>query len=138
MFKTEYNVLGSPLHGVVAPCRGTISREADYYSVIKRAAESRNWLYNRIETCDKRGMPDIFVTRGSEYWYVEVKRLRKKNLQSIEDDLHWQFGQLAFLKNCMRNRSRYILVVAHTNSALWLKGEYQDEHIDYPDFVKQL
>ena len=137
MFKAEYTVLGSPLHGIIVSCKGTIQKESDYYPYIKRAAESLNWLYNRIETCDKRGMPDILVTRGDEYWLIEVKRLKKKELKSIEDDLHWQFGQLAFMKNCMRNGSRYILVVVKENTVLWLKGDY-NEHLDYPDFTQLL
>lgn len=137
MFLTEYNVLGSPLQGIIIPCKGIIQKEQEYYAVIKRAAESCNWLYNRIDTCDKRGMPDILVSRGPEYWYIEVKRLKKKELVCIEDDLTWQFGQLAFLKSCMRNRSRYILVVVKENITLWLKGDY-DEHLNYPDFTQQL
>lgn len=138
MFNTEYTVLGSDLQGVILPCKSLIRVEADYYPVVKRAVECNNWIYNRLETRDKRGMPDIFVTRAYEYWYIEVKRLKKKVLVSIEDDLLWQFGQLAFMKNCMRNRSRYILAVVKEHTALILKGAFPDEHLNYPDFVEQL
>lgn len=138
MFSTEYSVLGSTLQGRICPCSVTVTKEHDYYAVIRRAAEAKNWLYNRLETTDKRGMPDIIVTRGPEYWFIEVKRLRKKKLVTIEDDLTWQFGQLAFMKNCYRNRSRYILIVVKEKTALILKGAYPDEHANYPDFAELL
>lgn len=135
-FKTEYTVLNSPLHGIILPCRGLVRTEFDVYPMIKTVTEQRNWLYSRVDNKNQTGTPDIFVSRDQEYWYIEVKRLKKRRLESIEDDLVWQFGQLAFMKRALRNRSRYMLAVAKEDKLVFLKGVY-DETCDYPDFVRE-
>ena len=138
MFKLEYNVLGSDLQGVIVPCKSLISRESDFYPCLKKESEDQGWFYNRVETTDQRGFPDILVLRGEEYWLIEVKRLHKSKLVVIEDDLSWQFGQIAFLKTCYRLRINYLLIVATSDEALVLKGAYTDEHTNYPDFIEYL
>lgn len=136
IFLTSYNVLGSPLTGIIRPVSGLIAREDDFYPHIKKAAERRDWSYFRLETVGKDGMADILVTRDAEYSFIEVKRLKKKKLQSVEDDLQWQFGQLAFIKRCLRNSTRYILAVVKDNSVLYLKGEANEQNC-WPDFIEQ-
>lgn len=135
MFKTEYTLFGNTLTGTIVPVSGVIVHEDDYYSHIKKAAERCDWNYYRLETAGKDGMADILITRKNEYWFIEVKRLKKKTLNKIEDDLQWQFGQLAFMKRCFRNKTRYMLAVVKDKMALYLK-EKSDEIIDYADFIE--
>lgn len=127
----NYNVLGSPLIGREFPIRGAINKEHDYYRRIKDAAERFGWNYYRLETEGKDGMADILVTRGDEYAFIEVKRQTKKVLISIEKDLAWQFGQLAFFKRCTRNKTRYILAVVKEHNAVWFTAP----GASLPDFV---
>lgn len=138
VFLPEYNVLGVPLVGKIYRTRGRASLEKDAYGAIKRAAEKLGWLYNRIETASMDGMPDIFVSRGHEYAYIEVKRLKLQRLRVIEDQLDWQYGQLAFMKRCSRNGSHYLLMVVKGHEVAVYK-EQTDERIEawnYPDFIR--
>lgn len=136
MFLTEYTLFGNTLTGLIVPVSGKpIALEDEYYVKIKHVAERLDWNYYRLETVGKDGVPDILVTRADEYWFIEVKRLKKKKLKTIQDDLQWQFGQLAFMTRCFRNKTHYILAVVKDNTALYLK-EKSDETSDYPDFVK--
>lgn len=136
IFQTTYNVLGAPLVGIIRPVGATISTELAFYPHLKRAAENYDWNYFRLETAGKDGMADVLVTNGAKYSFIEVKRLKKKALKSVEDDLTWQFGQLAFMKKCLRNKTHYILAIVNERSALYLKGE-GDETWNFPDFIEQ-
>jgi len=135
MFSAEYSLFGTLLTGTTVPVKSCMVHEDDYYTHIKKAAERLDWNYYRLETRGKDGMADMLVTRREEYWFIEVKRLKKAKLRTIEDDLQWQYGQLAFLKRCFRNKTRYMLVVVKERFALYLK-ENSDEVPDYPDFIE--
>lgn len=115
-----------------------IGREQAFYAWLKRAAERRGWLYLRLETRNQDGLPDCLVTRGPEYWLIEIKCLKKPRLLSIQDDLTWQFGQLAMLKKCLA-QARYMLIVIHTDYIGYFvrKGAHHEPG-HYPDFIGRL
>lgn len=53
----------------------------------------------------------MLLLKGDSYLMIEGKRLKKKQLNSIEDDLTYQFGQLAFMKRALTLDLCYMLAV---------------------------
>lgn len=111
----------------------------DMYPYIKAQAQKFGWKYMRVETSDQDGFPDILLVRGSEYWFIEAKILKKKALVSLLDDLNWQFGQIGFMKRALTKRLRYILAVAKGKEIVYILGEYYEENsklTDNADFIE--
>lgn len=111
--------------------------ERDIYPRIKAAAEKTSWLYHRLETANMDGMPDILVTKGAEYWFIEVKILRKKALNCVAKDLKWQFGQLAFMQRCLWNKTRYLLMIFNAAQYIVLKGPAEGP-LNYPNIIEHI
>lgn len=136
IFKPTYNVFGFTLVGTTIPA--SVTAETSVYKVIKTRAEQYNWLYYRLENKFQQGIPDIILFRKNEYWFIEAKLLKRKQLLKPEDNLTWQFGQLAFMVNCLKTQSKYMLAVGSTSGLIaFYVGVYNGTE-DFPDFVRQL
>ena len=96
------------------------SNLTDYLGKVTRKA---GWKYLRVDTVNQMGFPDILLLKGSDYWQIEAKILRKKKLVSLEDDLKWQFGQIGYFKRALSLNLNYMLVVAKGNNIAYIKGE---------------
>lgn len=104
-------------------------KEQKIYDYISRAT---HYNYNRIETSGQDGFPDILLLGVNDYTLIEAKIARKVHLDSIEDDLKWQFGQLGRFKKALTRHQNYRVVVGARNMLLDIKGEYNDSKlIDY-------
>lgn len=126
-FAESYALFGLPLYGHISPYRGSLSSEACLYKHIKSKVAKKGWLYTRIETKDKIGFPDIFLCKSQDFYLIEAKKLYKKKLVSIEKDLCWQYGQLAFFMECLQKKSPIVLMVGTTSAILYLTAETQKE-----------
>jgi hypothetical protein len=139
----NFDVMTYHITGSVYPVKRKIVLEKDFYPAIREAAYKCGWLYHRIETVDQRGQPDILVTNGSEYWFIEVKVLHKSKLVDLQEDLKWQFGQLGFMARCFQNRTHYILAVIADRSnkgasVLFLMQDEVFQRFGEPSFIKAL
>jgi len=139
MFAEEYLFL----ENTVVTCKSLrvttrFLKEDKMYEYINKIASKERWKVLRIDTTRKMGFPDLLLLRGPKYWQIEAKLLKKKNLISIEDDLHWQFGQLAYMQRALTINLNYILTVAKDNTIAFIKGVENEttKRADYPDFIK--
>lgn len=123
MFAAEYNVLGTVFRTVWLKLGRTVRIETELYPYIKNTVQANGYMYNRIETPAQDGVPDILITQGMSYSWIEVKRLTKPKLQVVEDDLKWQFGQLGFLKRCAHSKTAYVLAVVKQDNLCLLHSE---------------
>lgn len=133
-FLPEYTLFGVPHIVQTTSVRGAVKVETDIYPKLKRIVERYGWMFNRIETANQDGMPDILITRGKEYWQIEVKKLHKPKLIDPITDLTWQFGQLAYFKKMLARKSNYMLVVERQNILAHIKGAYNGA-TTYPDYI---
>ena len=114
----------------------TFSKEPKIHTVLKVLTRKKYWKYCRIETVNQIGMPDALLLRGDTYWLVEAKILKKKQLVSLENDLVWQFGQIAFMQKSLKNKLNYMLAVGKDNMLALIIGDYHArECSNYPDFI---
>lgn len=135
MFRSSYLLGAHELKGLVRPLPINITNEDQSYPLIIRAAQQKGWHCERVENSLKPGFPDLLALRGSRYWLIEVKRLHKKQLVSLEKDLTWQFGQLAYMYNALEHNRNYLLAVVKAKQILYLKGTTNAEIVDFPDFA---
>lgn len=137
MFEDAYEVFGDKWRCVTTRRRTTFKSEAASYKYLDAIASANGWVVKRVETKLQQGFPDMLLLRGDEYWLIECKKLKKNALQSVPDDLHWQFGQLAFLKRAYDKRLNYMLSVVRDREIAHLIGAYHGERNSsgYPDFV---
>lgn len=135
MFQERYNVFGVEVRCVVTQCASTFPRESSLYTHVRRIALARDWRYIRVDTQDQIGFPDILLMRKREFWLIEGKMLKKRQLRSLEDDLQWQFGQLAFMNRALVSGVPYILAVAKGDCLAYISGVENDVAC-YPDFVE--
>ena len=131
-----YDVFGVCYACTEAHARTTFDREFDVYPRLKEAFESCGWLFNRVETAQKDGFPDIIVAKGDDYFFVEVKMLHKRVLKDIAEDLKWQFGQLAFLKKADMRGVHYLLVVAKEDRLFFIRRNHAA--FDIADVIERL
>lgn len=111
-------------------------RETSVYAAVTELAKATGWRRFRIETKDQQGFPDILLVRRAEYWLIEAKMLHKAHLVSVEDDLVWQFGQLAFMNRALHHGNPYALAVAKGHTLAFIVGG-PDDIARYPDFVER-
>lgn len=109
MFETELTCKSSQVSSV-------FKLESDSYRHIKRTSSKAGWKFIRVDTVNKIGFPDILLLKKEEYWLIEVKRLKRKKLISIADNLEFQFGQLAFMQRAFTLKLKYLLCVVKDNS----------------------
>jgi len=115
MFEKNYNFFGVELDCQVLTFSSTFHKESDAYAYLKKISTAAGYKYTRIETVNQIGFPDIILLKGERYFLIEAKRLDKKNLTSLEDDLKWQFGQIAFAVRSVTLELSYALVVCKDN-----------------------
>lgn len=138
-FLEEYAFMGDAVVGKIVPTTAVFKLEKAIYSFIKKRAQNANWKYLRVDTKDQIGFPDILLLRGNIYWQIEAKLLKKKKLTTIEDDLDWQFGQLAYMKRALTLNTNYLLAVAKDSNIIFIKRKSDERHFaNYPDFIEQL
>lgn len=113
----------------------SIEKELSVYRYIKVRAPLYLWRYVRLENKFQSGIPDIMLFRGNDYWLIECKVLHKKNLVALQDDLKWQYGQLAFAVDSLKRRMKYMLAVGQKpNKLTFYMGEYNGAE-NFPDFI---
>ena len=141
MFREQYLFLES----TVVTCKilqvtTRFLKETQIYEYLQTQATTHNWKFLRTDTTNQMGFPDILLLRGEVYWQIEAKLLKKKRLEVIEDDLYWQFGQIAYMQRALKINLNYILVVAKENTIAFIKGanDAATERSNYPDFIKLL
>lgn len=114
IFQASYSFFGNPVGCSVIETNKNFKLEIpDVYPWLK--GHYKGWKFMRTETPDQRGMPDLLLLQGDKYLMIEAKVLKQKKLVSIEDNLHWQFGQIAFMKRAITLGLSYKLVVAKNN-----------------------
>ena len=114
--RKSFNVLGTALAGCFIPCKG-FALESDVYGFLKAKLEPP-WSCLRIEQKTADGTPDILLIKKHAYCLIEAKLLKQGILNDPVKQLHWQPGQIAFLKRAVRKGWRYMLVVG-TNKGIW-------------------
>lgn len=113
MFNKTYNFFGHELVCKDYETSSWFKLETDGYKCIKKTFS--DFKYHRIDTVDQKGFPDILLLKGSEYLLIEGKRLKKKKLVKLEDDLTWQYGQLGFAKRAFTLGLTYMIFVVKNN-----------------------
>lgn len=115
IFKPNYIFFGRSVDCLTIETNSTFKLEVtDMYPWLKKRFNT--WKFQRIDTTNQIGFPDIILLKKDNYVLMEAKILKKKSLNSIEDDLVYQFGQLAFMQRSLTLGLSYILVVG--------KGKY--------------
>lgn len=118
-----FSLFGSTLKALVLPYKGGAKKESALYTLMKDKAEKLCWTFVRVETKDQQGFPDMLLLKGPSFWLIEAKKLYKKNLYSIKDDLHWQYGQLGFLATAVTQKMPYCLLVGAKDHILYICHE---------------
>ena len=136
MILKEYNFLGEKIYCKSIITKLEFSYEFEIYSLIKRTATKAGYRYIRIDTQGQQGFPDILLLKGQKYIQIEAKFLRRKQLNSIVDDLKWQFGQIAYMKRSFMNNENYILAVAKDHMLWFFTGGNFVKSTHYTQFVK--
>ena len=138
MFKSWYKLLDKDV--VVCDTIQTTTsfpKESDLTDYLGKTMRKAGWKYLRVDTVNQMGFPDILLLKGTHYWQIEAKILRKKRLVSLEDDLKWQFGQIGYFKRALSLNLNYMLIVAKDNTVAYIKGENNVQQcFDYPNFIK--
>lgn len=124
MFNTRYSLLGVDLVCDILHTKSTFRLEKDSYDFLKRITTNAGYKYSRIETIGQDGFPDVLIMKQDEYCMIEAKRLKKKRLVRLEDDLEWQFGQIGFAVRALTTGLNYVLVVCK-DSTLAIIGQEQ-------------
>lgn len=124
VFQEEYFSFGKKLVCNIVQASSPFALEKDIYSFIKKYAQKDGWKFMRVDTVDQIGMPDIVLLKGDQYNLIEGKQLKKKKLSVIEDDLNFEFGQLAFAARSLSLRINYTLAVSKGNQLALIQGEY--------------
>lgn len=120
MFQDTYNFFNHELTCYHEKVGSWFKLENDSYSYIKHVFQAKGWKYHRIDTVNAQGFPDILLLKGPIYLSIESKRLKKKQLNSIENDLKWQFGQLGYMKRSLSLELNYILSVVKDNHIAYI------------------
>jgi hypothetical protein len=114
IFQPNYSFFGNNVRCVVVETNKRFKLEVpDVYPWVKEYY--KGWKFLRTETPDQRGMPDLLLLQGDKYLMIEAKVLKQKKLVKLEDNLTWQFGQIAFMKRALTLGLSYKLVVAKDN-----------------------
>jgi len=118
MFNSTYNFFGHELVCLYLGTNSCFRLEKHSYTYIKKMFNT--WKFHRIETDNQDGFPDILMFKQDRYLLIEAKRLKKKKLNKLEDDLTWQFGQLGFAKRAFTKNLSYIIVVVKDNQIAFI------------------
>lgn len=132
--------MGSVVECVVLQTATEFNKEVKVTDFIKRVSQKSGWKCLKIDTTGQIGFPDNLLLKRATYWQIEAKLLKKKKLVSIEDDLRYQFGQIAYMKRAFTLGLNYMLVVGKGHKIAFIKGtsNHATKCSDYPDFVRQI
>lgn len=92
-----------------------ISSEFETYPILKKYFQGRGFMFTRIE--GSPSVPDIFVSRDDDWYWVEVKFYQGPkdlwNQDFTADDLSWKPGQLRFRQDVIFRGSKehYLLII---------------------------
>ena len=136
MFLANYTIFEDEYVCTIVQSKSVFNKEMAVYPKLKTVFEKDGWLFNRVETGGKDGIPDIFIAKGDDYYFIEVKMLHKKALKNVADDLKWQFGQLAFLKKAAMKKIHYILLVVKESTCCFIRRK--DETFNLSNALKFL
>ena len=131
VFQSTYQLLGMELACNIVQVPTPFKLEKDTYTYIRSRSVENGWKFLRIDTIDQIGYPDISIFREDTYNLIECKLLRKKQLASIEDDLHFEFGQLQFAVRAIKLNLNYTLAVGKGNQLAFIQGHYNKWNIAY-------
>lgn len=123
MFSERYQFFDMELVSWEIETNSNFRLERDAYSYLKTLSTTNGYRYIRIETEGQQGFPDILLLRKKEYLLIEAKRLNKTKLVKIEDDLKWQFGQIAFAVRSFRLDMEYVIAVCKYNNLVFIGQE---------------
>jgi len=119
-FKKTYNFFNQVLTCRSMKVSTWFDLEEDSYNFIKKKTNKAGWSFNRIDTTNQIGFPDILIVKEQAYCLIEVKRLKKKSLKLLEDDLVWQFGQIGFACSALKQKQNYVLSVVYKNNIAFI------------------
>ena len=137
-FQDQYTLLNSVAECRVISSATEFSLEKQLTNFLSRLTRKAGWKYLRIDTTDQQGFPDILLLKRDTYWQIEAKLLKKKRLVSLENDLRYEFGQVAYMKRAFTLGLNYMLVVSKGSKIAFIKGIPPNETqcSDYPDFIR--
>ena len=140
MFETDYIFKETAVVCLAKRTTVVFSKESNIYSYLKRLSQNAGWKFLRVDTTNQMGFPDILLLKGNTYWQIEAKLLKKKKLVTIEDDLKFQFGQLAYMKRALTLNLNYALVVAKDTTIAFITGATNEEtkRSDYTNIIRFL
>lgn len=138
MFSTGYKLFNFTLVGETLRTKVKFKKESDIYKFLRPKVRKLGWKYLRVDTTNQIGFPDVLLLKEKEYWQLEAKLLKKKELLNLEDDLKWQYGQIAYMTTALSRNLNYILVVAKETTITFIKGDHNVQCPDYPDFIRRL
>ena len=81
------------------------------------------WRFQRIDTTDQRGFPDLFLTKGSQYIQAEAKLQKVVTLKDLKQ-LSWEPGQLAYALKSMMNNEPYLILTGRGTILTFIYGGY--------------
>lgn len=100
-----------------------IRLETKIYDHVNRRMSSSGWRYQRIDTTDQRGFPDLFLTKGDQYIQAEAKLQKVKTLRSLKQ-LSWEPGQLAYALKSFLNKEPYLILTGLDTTLTFIYGGY--------------
>lgn len=138
-FQKQYVCLDAVVVCEVLHTTTAFSKERDIYKIIQRLSQAAGWKFIRVDTESQMGFPDVLLLKKDTYWQIEAKQLKNKKLVSLEDNLQWEFGQIAYMTRSIALGLNYMLAVSKGNQLAFIKGVSNDkrECSDYPDFIRQ-
>ena len=122
-FKSRYKLFGIPLKCLEIDTVRYFSLESDIYKYLNTLFTQQGWKFIRIETVNQDGFPDMLIVKDDRFVLIEAKRLNKKRLNVIEDDLTFEFGQLPFAVKAFKSGLNYALVVSKENKLAVISTE---------------
>lgn len=120
--KSEYEVMGGTVHCESFTTYKSFKLEDEVYAWLKRTMNNKGWRYTKLDEQGQAGIPDCLLLKGEKNWLIEVKMLKRKKLTSILDNLHFEPGQIPWMLKALKNKERYLLLVAKDNHII-LIGE---------------
>ena len=122
VFQLNYDLFGQHVVCTTVQAPEPFKLEVDMYRFIKKHVVKEGYMFLRIDTTDQRGYPDITLFREQEYQLIEAKLLKKNQLESIADDLRFEFGQLAFAVRALSLGLNYTLAVGRGRQLAIIQG----------------
>lgn len=121
--ESALNLMGARLNLIRLTTNLEFSIEDKGVAWLRDRARLGGWKFHKIDTINQMGFPDVLLLKGVDYWLIECKRLKKKALNNLADDLAWQPGQLSYFKRSLTLNLNYVLTVFKNNEVIIFTGE---------------